>query len=42
MPVDDQLAILGRLALAAALGGLIGLEREFVQQRTGEREFGGR
>ena len=28
MPVDDQLAILGRLAFAAGLGGLIGLERE--------------
>jgi len=37
MPVDDQLAILGRLALAAALGGLIGLERELRGYPAGIR-----
>jgi putative Mg2+ transporter-C (MgtC) family protein len=37
MPVDDQLAILGRLALAAVLGGLIGLERELRGYPAGIR-----
>jgi putative Mg2+ transporter-C (MgtC) family protein len=37
VPVDDQLAILGRLALAAALGGLIGLERELRGYPAGIR-----
>jgi putative Mg2+ transporter-C (MgtC) family protein len=37
MPVDDQLAIIGRLALAAALGGLIGLERELRGYPAGIR-----
>ncbi len=37
MPVDDQLAILGRLAFAAALGGLIGLERELRGYPAGIR-----
>ncbi|MFN2273823.1 MAG: MgtC/SapB family protein [Anaerolineales bacterium] len=30
-----------RFAAAVLIGALIGLEREFVQQRSGEREFGG-
>jgi len=30
-----------RFAAALLVGALIGLEREFVQQRSGEREFGG-
>ncbi len=37
MPVDDQLAIIGRLAFAAALGGLIGLERELRGYPAGIR-----
>jgi putative Mg2+ transporter-C (MgtC) family protein len=37
MPVDDQLAIVGRLALAAALGALIGLERELRGYPAGVR-----
>ena len=37
MPVDDQLAIVGRLALAALLGGLIGLERELRGYPAGIR-----
>lgn len=37
MPVDDQLAILGRLAFAAVLGGLIGLERELRGYPAGIR-----
>lgn len=37
MPVDDQLAILGRLAFAVALGGLIGLERELRGYPAGIR-----
>lgn len=37
MPVDDQLAILGRLAFAAGLGGLIGLERELRGYPAGIR-----
>jgi uncharacterized membrane protein YhiD involved in acid resistance len=31
-----------RFGAALLVGALIGLEREFVQQRAGEREFGGR
>ncbi|MCK5054212.1 MAG: MgtC/SapB family protein, partial [Anaerolineales bacterium] len=30
-----------RFAAALLIGALIGLEREFVQQRSGEQEFGG-
>jgi len=37
MPVDDQLAIVGRLAFAAALGALIGLERELRGYPAGVR-----
>ncbi len=37
MPVDDQLAILGRLAFAVVLGGLIGLERELRGYPAGIR-----
>jgi len=37
MPVDDQLAILGRLAFAAVLGGFIGLERELRGYPAGIR-----
>ena len=37
MPVDDQLAILGRLAFAVILGGLIGLERELRGYPAGIR-----
>lgn len=37
MPTGDQLAILGRLAFAAALGGLIGLERELRGYPAGIR-----
>ncbi len=37
MPVDDQFAILGRLAFAAVLGGLIGLERELRGYPAGIR-----
>jgi putative Mg2+ transporter-C (MgtC) family protein len=37
MPISDELAILGRLALAAALGGLIGLERELRGYPAGIR-----
>jgi putative Mg2+ transporter-C (MgtC) family protein len=37
MPVDDQLAIVGRLALAAALGAFIGLERELRGHPAGVR-----
>lgn len=37
MPIDDQLAIIGRLALAALLGGIIGLERELRGYPAGIR-----
>ena len=37
MPVDDQLAIVGRLALAALLGAFIGLERELRGYPAGVR-----
>ena len=37
MPIDDQLAILGRLAFAVVLGGLIGLERELRGYPAGIR-----
>jgi len=37
MPVDDQLAIVGRLAFAVVLGGLIGLERELRGYPAGIR-----
>lgn len=37
MPIDDQLAILGRLAFAVAMGGLIGLERELRGYPAGIR-----
>lgn len=37
MPVDDQLAIVGRLAFAVAMGGLIGLERELRGYPAGIR-----
>jgi putative Mg2+ transporter-C (MgtC) family protein len=37
MPVDDQLAIIGRLAFAAALGAFIGLERELRGYPAGVR-----
>ena len=37
MPVDEQLAIVGRLALAAALGAFIGLERELRGYPAGVR-----
>jgi len=37
MPVDDQLAIVGRLAFAAALGAFIGLEREVRGYPAGVR-----
>ena len=37
MPVDDQLAIVGRLALAAFLGAIIGLERELRGYPAGVR-----
>ena len=37
MPIDDQLAIVGRLAFAAALGALIGLERELRGYPAGVR-----
>ncbi len=37
MPVDDQLAILGRLAFAVVLGGLIGVERELRGYPAGIR-----
>lgn len=37
MPVDDELAILGRLAFAAVLGALIGLERELRGYPAGIR-----
>ena len=37
MPLDDQLAILGRLAFAAALGAIIGLERELRGYPAGIR-----
>jgi putative Mg2+ transporter-C (MgtC) family protein len=36
-PVDDQVEIIGRLLLAAALGGLIGLEREWRGNPAGIR-----
>jgi putative Mg2+ transporter-C (MgtC) family protein len=36
-PVDDQLEIIGRLALAALFGGLIGLERELRGYPAGIR-----
>jgi putative Mg2+ transporter-C (MgtC) family protein len=37
MPIDDQLAIVGRLALAALLGALMGLEREIRGYPAGVR-----
>ena len=37
MPIDDQLAIVGRLAFAVVLGGLIGLERELRGYPAGIR-----
>jgi len=37
MPVDDQLAIIGRLALASILGGFIGIERELRGYPAGVR-----
>ena len=37
MPIDDQLAIVGRLAFAAVLGALIGLERELRGYPAGVR-----
>ncbi len=37
MPVDDQLAIVGRLALAALLGAFMGLEREIRGYPAGVR-----
>jgi putative Mg2+ transporter-C (MgtC) family protein len=39
MDVADQLTILGRSALAAALGIIIGLERETRGKAAGERTF---
>jgi putative Mg2+ transporter-C (MgtC) family protein len=36
-PIDDQLEIIGRLALAALFGGLIGLERELRGYPAGIR-----
>jgi putative Mg2+ transporter-C (MgtC) family protein len=36
-PLDDQLEIIGRLALAALLGGIIGLERELRGYPAGIR-----
>jgi putative Mg2+ transporter-C (MgtC) family protein len=37
MPIDDQLAVVGRLAFAAALGAFIGLERELRGYPAGVR-----
>jgi len=37
MPIDDQLAIVGRMALAALLGALMGLERELRGYPAGVR-----
>jgi len=37
MPADDQLAIVGRLALAALLGAFVGLERELRGYPAGVR-----
>jgi len=37
MPIDDQLAIVGRLALAALLGAFMGLEREIRGYPAGVR-----
>jgi putative Mg2+ transporter-C (MgtC) family protein len=37
MPIDDQLAIVGRLAFAAVLGAFIGLERELRGYPAGVR-----
>jgi putative Mg2+ transporter-C (MgtC) family protein len=37
MPIDDQLAIVGRLAFAAFLGAFIGLERELRGYPAGVR-----
>jgi putative Mg2+ transporter-C (MgtC) family protein len=37
MPVDDQLAIIGRLAFAAVLGAFVGLERELRGYPAGVR-----
>jgi putative Mg2+ transporter-C (MgtC) family protein len=36
-PIEDQMEIIGRLALAAVLGGLIGLERELRGYPAGIR-----
>src|SRR3972149_7351245 len=37
MPVDDQLAMVGRLALAALLGAFVGIEREIRGYPAGVR-----
>ncbi|MBI1886602.1 MAG: MgtC/SapB family protein [Chloroflexi bacterium] len=37
MPIDDQLAIFGRIAFAAALGAVIGLQRELQGYPAGIR-----
>jgi putative Mg2+ transporter-C (MgtC) family protein len=39
MDVDVQIAVFGRAALAALLGFLIGLEREFRGKSAGDRTF---
>jgi putative Mg2+ transporter-C (MgtC) family protein len=39
MDVADQLTVVGRSALAAALGFVIGLERETRGKAAGERTF---
>jgi len=41
MSFMDALEPWWRFAAALLIGALIGLEREFVQQRSGEQEFGG-
>lgn len=41
MQVWPELEPWWRFGAALLIGALIGLEREFVQQRSGEREFGG-
>ena len=40
MPIDDQLAIVGRLALAAALGAAIGMAigRELIEHEDPDQE----
>ena len=37
MPIDDELAMVGRLALAAVLGAIMGLERELRGYPAGMR-----